>query len=208
MFDVRHISGRRSTAQATRGHSSAVELRREQIAARGTVVLHKLVITVADACSRCRRSFFCATFSHTGVAHPDVISLLPSLAEHAEHTLQTLASIAEAGLFESSEAAWKRLTADEGAETSPANQSIDSVRVFILTCDRPEALRRLLAGLAENQLPPEIESVWVIDDSRDEANVSANASVIADVSGVLSKPASCRSENEGQTDRAHQRRAG
>lgn len=156
----------------------------------GTVVLHKrghnrtmlVQPDVAEALFLC--SPFRTLESHTR----NVISLLPSLAEHAEHTLQTLASIAEAGLFESSEAAWKRLTADEGAETSPANQSIDSVRVFILTCDRPEALRRLLAGLAENQLPPEIESAWVIDDSRDEANVSANASVIADVSGVLSKP--------------------
>ena len=117
--------------------------------------------------------FLCSPFRTLESHTRSVISLLPSLAEHAEHTLQTLTSIAEAGLFESSEAAWKRLTADEGAESNPANQSIDSVRVFILTCDRPDALRRLSAGLAETPLPPEVESVWVIDDSRDAANVSA-----------------------------------
>lgn len=158
---------------------------------RGTIVLCKrggentmlVQPDVAEALFLC--SPFRTLESHTR----SVISLLPSLAEHAEHTLQTLTSIAEAGLFESSEAAWKRLTADEGAESNPANQSIDSVRVFILTCDRPDALRRLLAGLAETPLPPEVESVWVIDDSRDAANVSANASVVADTNGVLSKPA-------------------
>ena len=45
-----------------------------------------------------------------------------------------------------------------------------------------------MAGLAESPLPPEVESVWVIDDSRDENNVSANASVIADSVSVLNKP--------------------
>ena len=156
----------------------------------GTVVLHKrgcdrtmlVQPDVAEALFLC--SPFRTLESHTRT----VVSLLPSLAEHADHTLQTLTSIAEAGLFESSEVAWKRLTTDERAERSLANQSSDSVRVFVLTCDRPDALKRLLAGLAENPLPSDVESMWIVDDSRDTANVSQNARVIADAQGVLSKP--------------------
>ena len=156
----------------------------------GTVVLHKrgcdrtmlVQPDVAEALFLC--SPFRTLESHTRT----VISLLPSLAEHAEHTQQTLTGIAEAGLFESSEAAWERLTSDALDNTRPTNQSGEAVRVFIMTCDRPNALTRLLAGLAESPLPPEVESVWVIDDSRDEKNISANASVIADSVSVLNKP--------------------
>jgi hypothetical protein len=158
----------------------------------GTVVLHKrghdrtmlVQPDVAEALSLC--SPFRTLESHTRT----VISLLPALAEHPEHTLQTLAGIAEAGLFESSEEAWERLTANSDANANAAtkNSNAESVRVFILTCDRPAALQRLLAGLLETALPPQVESVWVIDDSRDDANISANASAIADAQGVLSIP--------------------
>ena len=158
----------------------------------GTVVLHKrghdrtmlVQPDVAEALFLC--SPFRTLESHTRT----VISLLPSLAEHAAHTLQTLTNIAEAGLLESSEAAWERLTAgtDVNASAVTDNSNADSVRVFILTCDRPDALQRLLAGLSETALPPQIEGVWVIDDSRDETNISENASAIADAQGILSIP--------------------
>ena len=156
----------------------------------GTVVLHKrgcdrtmlVQPDVAEALFLC--SPFRTLASHTRT----VISLLPSLAEHAEHTLQTLTNIAEAGLFESSEAAWERLTGEAQDNTRTTDQPSELVRVFILTCDRPDALTRLLAGLAESPLPPEIESIWVIDDSRDVKNFSANGSVITNSGSVLSKP--------------------
>ena len=95
----------------------------KQIAGPGsTVVLHKrgcdrtmlVQPDVAEALFLC--SPFRTLESHTRT----VISLLPSLAEHAEHTLQTLTGIAEAGLFESSEAAWERLTSDALDNTSPS----------------------------------------------------------------------------------------
>ena len=154
----------------------------------GTVVLHKrgsdstlfVQPDVAEALFLC--SPFRTLASHTRT----VISLLPSLAEHAEHTLQTLTRIAEAGLFESSEAAWERLTTEAYQNPHTSDQSAGAVRVFILTCDRPDALKRLLSDLAESPLPPEVESVWVIDDSRDESNISANASFITESGSALS----------------------
>ena len=67
--------------------------------------------------------FLCSPFRTLASHARTVISLLPSLKEHAEHTLQTLTSIAEAGLFESSEAAWERLTGDAHDNSLPSDQS-------------------------------------------------------------------------------------
>ena len=47
--------------------------------------------------------------------------------------------------------------------------------LFILTCDRPKALARLLNGLRGQVLPPRVEGICVIDDSRDNASVAENA---------------------------------
>jgi hypothetical protein len=59
-------------------------------------------------------------------------------------------------------------------------------RVFILTCDRPEALQRLLSGLSRQTLPAAVEGIWVIDDSREEVNAEHNAQIIGALSSELS----------------------
>ena len=104
----------------------------------GTVVLYKrdgdrrmmVQPDVAQALTLC--SPFRSLAAHTQT----VIAALPALAEHKDHTEQILAQVAEAGLFERSEAAWHRLTQETATEPS------ESVRIFILTCDRPSALER------------------------------------------------------------------
>ena len=42
-----------------------------------------------------------------------------------------------------------------------------------------EALERLLGDLSTLDLDPAIESVWIIDDSKQQASVALNANVIA-----------------------------
>ena len=151
----------------------------------GTVVLHKsdnnrtmlVQPDVAEALALCAP--FRSLDSHTKT----VLSLLPSLSDHAEHTLQTLTNIAEAGLFESSEEAWNRL-----AENASPPTNGEQSRLFILTCDRPVALKRLLVGLAAMPLPPQIESVWVIDDSREATHVADNKLAIEEASRNFSVP--------------------
>ena len=149
----------------------------------GTVILHKrrgdrrhfVQPNVADALSLC--SPFQTLERHTQT----ITDALPELRAHKAHTEQTLRTLAEAGLFESSEACWRRLTA------TPAIPRHDSdCRVFILTCDRPEALQRLLSGLSRQTLPAAVESVWVIDDSREGVNAEHNAQIIASLSSDLS----------------------
>ena len=131
----------------------------------GTAILHKrrgdrrhfVQPNVADALQ------LCSPF-HTMERHTQtIIDALPELRAHKAHTEQTLRTLAEAGLFESSEACWQRLTNG----TAPVGQSAPCT-VMILTCDRPQALHRLLSALSNQRLPATVERIWVIDDSRDQ----------------------------------------
>ena len=111
----------------------------------------------------------CGPFRTLEAHTRSIIKALPALKEHAAHTLQTLQGLAEAGLLESSETAWERLT--QRADTADTDAPC---RVFILTCDRPAALNRLLSGLREYPLPDAVEGIWIIDDSRLAENNQEN----------------------------------
>ena len=141
----------------------------------GSVILHKIrgdrrMIVQPDVAEALR---LCSRFRTLAAHTRHIVDSFPELEEHAEHTLQTLTSLADAGLFESSEACWERLTSSESTAQSTA-----PCRVFILTCDRPAALNRLLSGLREFPLPEAVEGIWIIDDSRRAENIQENRSVI------------------------------
>ena len=151
----------------------------------GTAVLHKrrgdyrcmVQANVADALA------LCAPYRTMGAHTRHIINEFPELAQHAAHTEKTLLGLAEAGLFESSEATWQRLTA-KPSDTA----AVAGCRLFVLTCDRPSALERLLSSLTNRSIPSDIESVWVIDDSRQPENQTANAGVVETVSPNSSVP--------------------
>jgi hypothetical protein len=162
----------------------------------GTAVLHKrrsdyrciVQANVADALA------LCGPYRTTAAHTRHVISEFSELAQHAAHTEKTLLGLAEAGLFESSEATWQRLT-----ETHSDSAPIASCRLFILTCDRPSALERLLRNLVDKTMPNEIESVWVIDDSRQLDNQSSNARIIETLASACPLPIT----HFGATQRTH-----
>jgi len=115
----------------------------------------------------------CAPFRTLDAHVQHVTNLLPVLKEHAEHTRQTLLNIGNQGLMESSEAAWKRLTTH-----APLDSDHKPCRIFILTCDRPMALKRLLTQLTVQLFQDEIEGLWIIDDSRLDQNIRENCSIV------------------------------
>ena len=97
----------------------------------------------------------------------------PEMSEDRADVINTLQAVCDAGLMESSEQAWQRLVEQK---VWPQDTGC---RIFILTCDRPKALARLLSGLHAQALPPQVEGICVIDDSRDDASVAENAEAIA-----------------------------
>ena len=151
----------------------------------GTAVLHKrrgdyrcmVQANVADALA------LCAPYRTIEAHTRHIINEFPELAQHAAHTEKTLLGLAEAGLFESSAATWQRLT-KKPSDTS----AVASCRLFVLTCDRPSALERLLSSLTNRSIPSEIESVWIIDDSRQPENQTANAGLVETVAANSSLP--------------------
>ena len=106
-----------------------------------------------------------------------LFDVMPPLREQPEDAKKILELVRDAGIFESADEAWQRLT--ENTNESPPDN--DPVRLFILTCDRPEALERLLSALHEQPLPEQIEALYVIDDSRATESSVSNAATIESV---------------------------
>ena len=141
----------------------------------GSVVLHRTrgdrrIIVQPEVAEALR---LCGPFRTLEAHARNIIEAQPLLREHGDHTRQTLQGLAEAGPFESSEACWERLT-----QPSAGLAAEPPCRVFILTCDRPAALNRLLIGLREYPLPNAVEGIWIIDDSRDADSLKENAAII------------------------------
>jgi hypothetical protein len=109
---------------------------------------------------------------------------MPPLREQPEDAKNILELVRDAGIFESADEAWHRLT--ESNDESPLNDG--PVRLFILTCDRPQALERLLGELKEQTLPEQIEALFVIDDSRRGESLISNAAVIESVQENIGLP--------------------
>jgi hypothetical protein len=126
---------------------------------------------------------FCSAFRSLESHTDTILRHMPQLAPHRESTLQRLQSIRHAGILESSEEAWLRLTGSQNHETDRA-----PCRIFITTCDRPMALKRLLESFTQSQLPQEVEGIWVIDDSREPQSEQDNGDIISAAGGVFDVP--------------------
>ena len=125
---------------------------------------------------------FCAPFRSMDAHLERILAAMPPLRDNLGDARNILTSIRDAGFLEPAEAAWQRLCVDVTPhESTPA-------RVFILTCDRPEALKRLLDNLCCRPIDPAIESLWVIDDSKRAESLERNAEVIGAIKGRIPVP--------------------
>ena len=125
---------------------------------------------------------FCAPFRSMDAHLEHILAAMPPLRDTSEDARDILTSIRDAGFMESSDAAWRRLCLEvTPLESTPA-------RVFILTCDRPEALQRLLGSLCGRSIDSAIESLWVIDDSKQPESQGRNAEIIAAVKERIPVP--------------------
>ena len=114
-----------------------------------------------------------------------LLDAMPPLREQPENALQILEAVRDADIFESADEAWQRLTASADIASPLEN---GPARLFILTCDRPETLLRLLGALQDQELPQQIESLFVIDDSRHSDSAASNANIIESAQTDMSIP--------------------
>ena len=121
----------------------------------------------------------CAPFRSMAAHVKYLCENIGPLKDNPEAVRQTLETMQAAGMLETAESIWQALTKDQ-LEVRSA-----SCRVFILTCDRPTALERLLKSLSEFPVKADIDGIWIIDDSRTAAAIDQNAQIISEQTDKL-----------------------
>jgi hypothetical protein len=97
---------------------------------------------------------------------------VPELKDQHESVRRVLDMIRDAGLLTSAETVCTRLK-----EKSTRREQAPT-RVFIMTCDRPRALERLLQSMIMAGNLGRHEELFIVDDSRDPANVELNRDLV------------------------------
>ena len=94
--------------------------------------------------------------------------------------LPVLEQVRSAGLFETEQAVLKRLN---NAKTADKPDQLPGVRLIVLTCNRPQALARLLQSIDQallheaERVKSRIEGVWIIDDSKCDTSLAENLEI-------------------------------
>lgn len=107
--------------------------------------------------------------------HVEVLtSSIPELAGQQADVVAVLNMLREAGLLVSAESVCERLS----AKVAPP-VDLPPSRVFVITCDRPQAVERLLESMLRAGNLTRHEEIFLIDDSRDPANAQLNREAAA-----------------------------
>jgi len=118
---------------------------------------------VAHAMQLCRK--FRTLENHAEL----LASSVPELAGQQADVMNVLNMLKDAGLLMTADSVCERLNAQVAAPVD-----LPSTRVFIITCDRPTAVERLLESMLRTGNLTRHESLFLIDDSRDQANADQN----------------------------------
>jgi hypothetical protein len=114
----------------------------------------------------------CSSF-RTLDEHVEVLTTtVPQLAGQQADVTQVLAMIRDAGLMTSAADVCQRLQ-----QAAPA-ATLAPTRVFIITCDRPAAVQRLLQSMLMAGQLSRHEQLFLIDDSREPGNVDLNRELV------------------------------
>ncbi|MEL0192285.1 MAG: hypothetical protein VW865_08375 [Halieaceae bacterium] len=115
---------------------------------------------------------YCEAFRTLRGHAEHLVATLPQLGGQVEPVVPVLQQIRDAGLFRSADELLGQFARAED-EVTPA-----PVEVFIITCDRPEAVERLLASMASGSGTGIPECFTVIDDSRDVERAARNRALV------------------------------
>lgn len=97
---------------------------------------------------------------------------VPELKDQEEDVRRVLGMVKDAGLLTTADTVCARL------KTPSAKRELAPTRVFIMTCDRPQAIERLLQSMVMAGNLRRHEEFFLVDDSRDPANVELNRDLV------------------------------
>ena len=122
---------------------------------------------VAEAMQNCRN--FRTLEQHA----KSLTSTIPELAGQHADVMNVLAMLKDAGLLVSAEKICQKMN----AEVEPP-MDLAPTRVFVITCDRPEAIDRLLTSMLRASNLTRHQALFLIDDSRDANNAALNREAV------------------------------
>ncbi|MEO0435756.1 MAG: hypothetical protein AAF098_02490 [Pseudomonadota bacterium] len=95
----------------------------------------------------------------------------PELKDQEAVVRQTLLQLTDSGFLTKAATIRDRLDADVPVELAPT-------RVFVITCDRPDQLQRLLESMLRSAGLSNYEALYLIDDSKELENRERNQAVV------------------------------
>ncbi len=117
----------------------------------------------------------CRTF-RTLQGHAELLATtIPQLAGQQADVLNVLEMVRDNGLLTTAESVCERLS----PPGTPAVTDVPPTRVFIVTCDRPPAVQRLLESMLHAGNLTRHEHLFLVDDSRDPQNAVQNREAVA-----------------------------
>ena len=104
----------------------------------------------------------------------DLINIFPQLRGDLKSASTVLKSVRDAEIMISADMTIRNLQKECGSKRAP----LPSTRVFIITCDRPPALHRLLDSIHTAGQLERHDSIFIIDNSRHSKNSSENQKIV------------------------------
>lgn len=117
----------------------------------------------------------CRTY-RTLEAHAEYLAAtVPQLAGQQANVLQVLKTVRDQGLMTPATATCERLCPPD----TPPAVDLPPTRAFVITCDRPTAVQRLLESMLHAGNLTHHEHLFLVDDSRDADNAARNREAVA-----------------------------
>jgi hypothetical protein len=114
----------------------------------------------------------CTSFDTLAGHAAQLASTRPELNGNQAMAASVLDNLRDAGMLLRAEEIRARLA-------QPAPRQLPPTRVFIITCDRPAAVERLLESMLRNGQLSRHDALFLVDDSRVQANRDANSEAVA-----------------------------
>ncbi len=114
----------------------------------------------------------CITFNTIAAHAKHLVDTRPELQGNLEMATSALNSLDDAGMLLKAGGVCTALAA------SPSH-TLPPTRVFVITCDRPAAVERLLDSMLRTGKLSQHNALFLVDDSRDPANREANREAVA-----------------------------
>lgn len=102
-----------------------------------------------------------------------LVAVLPQLGGNIADVVRVLEQVQQSGLFLNADSICERVNQRLAAAEAP-----DRSKAFIITCDRPQAVARLLETMLHSAKLARQKHLYLVDDSRDPANAAGNREAV------------------------------